>query len=960
MKRQNSEQFYRMRNNFKSSKPKASDLQSYLSVTDLKAEVLDEPKSKVYNKWNSPLPIKTLLPFSLKKDQENLRRSNESHHEVTKSTYKVKISEKLRKRTGNLLEIRLLSTCGESETAGLHQIEFFDENSRQIQIPESSSSVKHAESFSEVSSLFKKPSLKTETSWQARFLPSKPICLRVLFPLNQNVCGIRIWNLPKASDFSNSVKNAEILLNREKVWKGELKRGESSTEIALLAGFKFNDWTQKIIQTLSSSVRVVNKPQGSPNPLNGFFRKYSKSSLKLEPELSLKSRPLALEDLADSCRETHSEKNSKVKQKSDQKTQEYQNSKKSLNFEENLKNSQLQETSKDQTIKELKNSKNSENSKISLKARIVTLELLSNWGDSQYIGIFGVEMWDEEGEAIIISSSSQVTGQPIGLSVAPEYADDIRTCEKIVDGNYWTCDDSHSWLAPYSPSKPCQVSIDLLEPRSVSCLRIWNYNKSRTHSSRGVRTLRIWLDDSRVFEGEIAKAPGTLKTAEQFCEYIVLTSNLETLEKICRKDWVDSFKAEDTEFEVPLVERPGTASKFEDLSRPCTSVLKSPKKRREKGRVLGKVIKIIILDTWGDAFYAGLTGIAVNGMEGPVKLTVKELKAQPESINCIQGYSSDPRTLDKLLNDVNQTTDDVNMWLIPFSRHSESFLEITLPEKQEIRSLKFWNYNKSPEDTFRGIRLVRVLVDGQVLIPELALRKAPGHALVDFSQEVNLPSSGLKKVFHSETVSSPSPYPTPASPQGFSVTLKLFSTWGDPHYIGLNGVNFYDHEGKIIQGCRVLAFPSLQSLEAQDPRVAQNLVDGDNDSASDLHSWLAPFIDTTLIGFANKAPNVLQFFFDNCEIFGAIQIWNYRKNPERGVRMMDVLVDDALVFKGAVRSFDGDVDWSSWVVFNQIAGFEGRKFLFDEPIEVIMFNEKRNLNGFERRKGFSARPKTGI
>ena len=39
-------------------------------------------------------------------------------------------------------------------------------------------------------------------------------------------------------------------------------------------------------------------------------------------------------------------------------------------------------------------------------------------------------------------------------------------------------------------------------------IRIWNYNKNRIHSYRGVRYLQITLDDEIIFRGEIQRAAG--------------------------------------------------------------------------------------------------------------------------------------------------------------------------------------------------------------------------------------------------------------------------------------------------------------------------------------------------------------------------------------------------------------------------------------------------------------------
>jgi protein JBTS26 len=39
------------------------------------------------------------------------------------------------------------------------------------------------------------------------------------------------------------------------------------------------------------------------------------------------------------------------------------------------------------------------------------------------------------------------------------------------------------------------IAVDLAGEVTVSMIRLWNYNKSRTHSTRGVRRVRIALDD---------------------------------------------------------------------------------------------------------------------------------------------------------------------------------------------------------------------------------------------------------------------------------------------------------------------------------------------------------------------------------------------------------------------------------------------------------------------------------
>ena len=60
-----------------------------------------------------------------------------------------------------------------------------------------------------------------------------------------------------------------------------------------------------------------------------------------------------------------------------------------------------------------------------------------------------------------------------------------------------------------------------------------------------------------------------------------------------------------------------------------------------------------------------------------------------------------------------------------------------------ISSVRFYNYNKSYEDTLRGAKQVIIKVDGKLVTPKkgITLRKAPGFMDqdVDIAQEIRLP-----------------------------------------------------------------------------------------------------------------------------------------------------------------------------------------------------------------------------
>lgn len=43
------------------------------------------------------------------------------------------------------------------------------------------------------------------------------------------------------------------------------------------------------------------------------------------------------------------------------------------------------------------------------------------------------------------------------------------------------------------------------------------------------------------------------------------------------------------------------------------------------------------------------------------------------------------------------------MWLIPFLPGLDHVVTIHFDRAESIAGLRFWNYNKSPEDTYRGV-----------------------------------------------------------------------------------------------------------------------------------------------------------------------------------------------------------------------------------------------------------------
>lgn len=186
------------------------------------------------------------------------------------------------------------------------------------------------------------------------------------------------------------------------------------------------------------------------------------------------------------------------------------------------------------------------------------LEILSTWGDNYYVGLNGIDIFDAEGRLISYVprgserlktipgvmysrvSISAISGNPSDINVLAEYDNDPRHVTNLIESANFTRDDMHVWLAPcgemtYEKESDClsnqsigksssngnrityitdgtghthaviaSVSVQFSDIVSISMIRIWNYNKSRTHCLRGVRRARLLLDAAVIFDGFVA------------------------------------------------------------------------------------------------------------------------------------------------------------------------------------------------------------------------------------------------------------------------------------------------------------------------------------------------------------------------------------------------------------------------------------------------------------------------
>eukprot|EP00767_Chilomastix_cuspidata_P002346 gnl/Chilomastix_cuspidata/2473.p1 GENE.gnl/Chilomastix_cuspidata/2473~~gnl/Chilomastix_cuspidata/2473.p1 ORF type:complete len:1122 (-),score=107.29 gnl/Chilomastix_cuspidata/2473:982-4347(-) len=420
------------------------------------------------------------------------------------------------------------------------------------------------------------------------------------------------------------------------------------------------------------------------------------------------------------------------------------------------------------------------------RAKRIQFSITSTWGDEYYVGLSGIELFDSNGHLIEVRPYN-VDADPRDINVLPEYKSDPRVPKNVFDGSPCTCSDQHMWLAPFEqgstnvltvavvrgpsdalnggwpetlddfppkhPDSISEASCDFSEPIpakaiGIGAIRVWNYNKSRVHASRGARAVRISFDGIEVWNGEFRKASGHLLDASTYTTWIWLTAS-ELYKEAVRAN----STAHESLDELPLetgkqlfsIETCSQGKKAALSSvRPFTSaVLDLPfeKTLLSSAIEVQRTFTIRVLSTWGDQYYLGLTGVSLIDACGQVVRHI-EASACPEDLNIIPGHAGDHRVPSNLLSSCNVTTDDRHMWLAPstlspFERPQT--ITLTLRKPSRISLLLVWNYNKSAADTHRGVREVLLFADDRLLsLKPTVFRKAPGHAHSDFVQQIPL------------------------------------------------------------------------------------------------------------------------------------------------------------------------------------------------------------------------------
>lgn len=166
-------------------------------------------------------------------------------------------------------------------------------------------------------------------------------------------------------------------------------------------------------------------------------------------------------------------------------------------------------------------------------------------------------------------------------------------------------------------------------------------------------------------------------------------------------------------------------------------------------------------------------------------------------------------------------------------------------------------------------------------------------------------------------------YETPLHPCGFVFKFMFLSTWSDVHYIGLDGIEIYDTSGRGLRPKRAYSnYGSVRDLPGMeaDVRSEDSLLKGTPQNA---RMWLAPYY--------RQPANFVELVFDQPTQISVIKFWNYSRTPARGVRDVEIYVDDLIIYQGILRQASGQDGGEAVLFTDQPSILERERSLVYQP-----------------------------
>mmetsp|Transcript_5578 Transcript_5578/g.8503 ORF Transcript_5578/g.8503 Transcript_5578/m.8503 type:complete len:1138 (+) Transcript_5578:100-3513(+) len=514
----------------------------------------------------------------------------------------------------------------------------------------------------------------------------------------------------------------------------------------------------------------------------------------------------------------------------------------------------------------------------------LVINILSTWGDPHYVGLMGIDIFDSSGHLVVPGNmETQVWACPADINVLPEYGNDPRTVDNVLDGVNHTCDELHAWLTPFTRGEDHLVCIDFDEVSVLSMIRIWNYNKNRIHSYRGARYVEISLDGAIIFKGEIKRAPGAVLDPEACSECILFTTNNTILSLVEKYDPVN----------------------VSDESRDTTCIPSFLKNEANEGAVSSLNSRGSYSPRTQDRYSHRQRGPSLSPVRGGEEEGARQ--AQEEWMAMADGEGGEWVKQNRYEKSdfealgLERKSATVGVWggagddrPPTGKRNTARNKGVTFEDRNETVPVKSSNsmldFERTMGPQVHGNCPLSISYDG---FPDLVLSRAAAGL-----PKCNSWKSHNKKVVQSHN--NPLVRPSTAAVSrghepliGKVVELSILSNWGDPEYVGLAGISALDENFAelplpvpevILVECGGASSSSKAKTYMTSPKV---LVDGNNLSTDPLRLWH--------VTMPQSASVLLRFDMGDSPVsLRGLRVWNYNSPGEescRGARHVEIAVD---------------------------------------------------------------------
>jgi len=350
--------------------------------------------------------------------------------------------------------------------------------------------------------------------WASTF--SNSLKIEIYFEAIHDVDWMLIWNF-NGKDTSKGVKEVEILRRNNFIWKGILNRGnynpksDYSTRIVLNSiiindkySFDIGDLDNilskdSLSQLTSSNNFTKNKDEQNPFKKSNSSYKQSEKSDKIDKTDKTDKTDNVLENniFKELTYEVGDLMKSSAKSNRLFDSLEVNNASNFNNPNKKLNQNNQNNSSQSRQITKLTVSSNTGNITTNKFNSCINLKLLitSNWGDFQYVGLTGIEFYNEFNEVINLEHAHSILAYPKDCNTELNIPTDPRIFENIFNNINDIKDEQYMWLTLFNPTSPPFIEIVFNKVTTISAIRIWNYNK-QDELHRCAKTVDVVLDDN--------------------------------------------------------------------------------------------------------------------------------------------------------------------------------------------------------------------------------------------------------------------------------------------------------------------------------------------------------------------------------------------------------------------------------------------------------------------------------